>query len=296
VLSSRDAPLQAHVALGGGAAPEGWARHVWGVVRTLQAEGVVVHGVRGTIRSRIPVGAGLSSSAALEVAVAMAVTHGARPAPEVLARAEQLATGVPCGVMDQATVLNGRAGHALLLDCSTGAIDYVPIPAAIGFVVVDTGTRRELADGRYATRRAEVEAAFALAGLSSLDDADPGDVSDPRLRHAVTEQLRVRAAADALRAGDVGSLGAIVEASQSSLRDNFDVSSRALDLACEVARTTPACHGARLVGAGFAGCAIAVVEGGTETDVAGAISERLRARLPRALALGVHAVDAAGES
>ena len=288
VLDSVDLPGRGVVPLAGSSdPPSGWARHVWGVVRTLQQEGVAVRAVRGSIRSAVPVGAGLSSSAALEVAVALAVTGGRVPDPGMLARAEQLATGVPCGVMDQTTVLNGRAGHAILLDCRTRAFEHVPIDARIGFVVVDTGTRRELADGRYAQRRAEVEEAFARSGAPSLDEVDPSIVADRRLAHAVTEHARVREAVAALRSGDVEALGALVSASHASLRDDFEVSSRALDEAVEAAEAHPACTGARLVGAGFAGCVIAVVRGGREADVVAGLDGRR--------AWAVHAVGAAGE-
>jgi len=246
--------------------PEGWARHIWGVARALGD----VHGVRGRVTSTIPPGAGLSSSTALEVVVALALTDGVPPAPEVLQRAEQDATGVPCGVMDQATLLRARAGHALLLDCATGESTDIPIAESIGFVVIDTGTRRELSDGRYAQRRAEVER---------------GDL--PRQRHAETEQGRVFDAVEALRDEDVARLGAILLASHASLRDDFDVSSPALDAAVDLAMVCGA-SGGRLVGAGFAGCVVAVVDAAQETEVVRAVRQR------GLHAWAVHPVDAAG--
>ena len=247
--------------------PDGWARHVWGVARALGD----VRGVSGHITSTILPGAGLSSSTALEVAVALALTDGRRPAPEVLQRAEQDATGVPCGVMDQAALLRSRAGHALLLDCSSGESSDIAIPPAIGFVVVDSATRRELSDGRYAQRRAEVER---------------GDAR--RRRHAESEQERVFEAVEALVDGDVERLGRILLASHASLRDDYEVSSPALDDAVAMARALPGCTGARLVGAGFAGCVIAVVDAERED----AVVRMVRQHGLRAWA--VHAVDAAG--
>ncbi len=241
--------------------------YVDGVVEALREAGRHVRPTRGAIRSRIPVGAGLSSSAALEAAIALAVTVGEPVEPKLLQRAEFLAVGVPCGVMDQTAVLKGRAGHAMQIDCATGAVDHVPIGEGIGFVVIDTGTRRALADGRYAQRRAEVEA---------------GD--SRRLRHVEAEQPRVYAAVDAVRAGDVATLGALVSASHASLRDDFEVSSPELDAAVARAEAHPACTGARLVGAGFAGCVLAIVEKGAEAD--------LCARSETAYA--VRAVDGAG--
>jgi galactokinase len=261
-------------------------------VRTLASEGVPVEGVRGTIRSDIPVGAGLSSSAALEVAIALAVSGGRMPDPAMLARAEQLATGVPCGVMDQTTVLNARSDHAILLDCSTREFEQIPIHPRVGFVVIDTGTRRELADGRYAERRAEVEDAFAATGASRLGELDPAAVGDRRLRHAVSENARVLDAVPALRSGDVDGLGALVSASHASLRDDFEVSSPELDRAVEVVSDHPACTGARLVGAGFAGCVIAVTRASAAENVAAHVVNRL----PSCSAVGVSAVDHAGEA
>lgn len=225
--------------------------HVRGVVRALEEAGADVHRRSGEITSTIPHGAGLSSSTALEVAIALALTDGAKPSPEVLQRAEQLATGVPCGVMDQTAILESRAGHALLLDCSTGAFEHVPVPDHIGFVVIDTGTRRRLTDGRYAQRRAELEAGHPA-----------------RRAHALTEQVRVSAAAHALRAGDIASLGALVSDSHTSLRDDYEVSSEALDAVVDAATQHPWCHGARLVGAGFAGCVLAVVDAAAARDLA----------------------------
>jgi galactokinase len=220
----------------------------------------------------------LSSSAAVTAAIALAVSAGAEITPDLLVRAERLASGVHGGVMDQTAVLEGRAGHAMLLDCASGALEYLPIPESIGFVVIDTGTRRSLTDGRYAQRRAEVEA------------------GEPRrVRHAETEQRRVYEAADALRAGDTVSLGALLDRSHTSLRDDFEVSSPELDLAVEVAREHPSCYGARLVGAGFAGCVLAVVEGPRRAEISDALGRELQGRLPGAAAYAVSATDGAGE-
>ena len=239
-----------------------------GVGAALLEAGIRVERRRGEVSSTIPVGAGLSSSAALEAALALALTDGEIELdPVLLQRAEFLATGVECGVMDQTAVVKGRRGYAMLLDCATGTIEHVRMPDEIAFVVVDTGTRRALADGRYAQRRAEVEA------------GEP-----KRMRHAETEQRRVYDAVDALRAGDVASLGGLLNESQASLRDDFEVSSEVLDRTVEAAVAIPGVHGARLVGAGFAGCVLAVVEKGAESGPL----ERFD------VAYVVHAVDGAG--
>jgi galactokinase len=225
--------------------------HADGVFRALEEAGLPVQPCRGRIRSTIPHGAGLSSSTALEVAIALALTGGTKPPPHVLQRAEQLATGVPCGVMDQTAILESKAGHAILLDCSTGHFEHIAVPDSVGFVVIDTGTRRKLTDGRYAQRRSELEAGHPA-----------------RRAHALTEQGRVSAAAHALRDGDAASLGALVSASHASLRDDYEVSSPALDAAVVRAEAHPSCFGARLVGAGFAGCVLAVVDPAGAADVA----------------------------
>jgi galactokinase len=253
------------------------ARYLAGVLEALRENGYETHALRGEVRSTVPIGAGLSSSAALAAAIALAVTEGAEITPDVLVRAERLASGVPGGVMDQTAVLKARAGHAMLIDCATGAVDHLPIPESVGFVVIDTGTRRQLADGRYAQRRAEVEA---------------GDAR--RVRHAESEQRRVYEAAGALRAADATSLGALLNESHASLRDDFEVSAPELDLAVEVSNEHPSCFGARLVGAGFAGCALAVVEGDPAAP-AEWIERRLGERLPEARSRAVMAMDGAGE-
>ncbi|MEX2393262.1 MAG: galactokinase family protein [Actinomycetota bacterium] len=239
-----------------------------GVIAALREAGTAVVPCSGEIASSIPIGAGLSSSSALACALSFALTGGVHPDPATVLRAEEIATGVPGGLMDQTAILGGRAGHALLLDCATGSVEHVAIPDQIRSVLIDTGTRRRLADGRYAQRRAEVEA---------------GDRK--RVRHAETEQRRVYDAVDALRAADATALGAILTESHRSLRDDFEVSSDALDRAVEIATSVDGCTGARLVGAGFAGCVLAVTEAGAEERVAACFES----------AWVVHAVDGAGE-
>jgi galactokinase len=240
---------------------------VRGVTAALAEAGVESYACEGEITSTIPVGAGLSSSSALAAGLALALSGGVRPTPALLLRAEEIATGVPGGLMDQTAILEGRARHAMLIDCATGSLEHVEIPDGVAFVVIDTGTRRVLADSRYAQRRAEVEA------------GEP-----KRVRHAESEQRRVYDAVDALRAADVSALGALVTESHRSLKDDFEVSSQALDEAVDLVTSVPGCTGARLVGAGFAGCVLAVVEPGAEANVRGRFESTYV----------VHAVDGAG--
>lgn len=242
-----------------------WARYVAGVVAEIRPQ----TGFRGVVSSDLPIGAGLSSSAALEVAVALAL--GAEGSPREIAtrcqRAEQRASGVPCGILDQLTATSGVAGHALLMDCATETTSPVPWPDHLEVVVVHSGQHRTLAGSAYAERRAQCRAAEIEIGplrAASLDDvatlADP--VLRRRARHVVTENQRVIAAVDAARAGDGLRLGALLDASHRSLRDDFDCSTRVVDAAVARLRALPGVHGARMTGGGWGGCVVAVTEPG----------------------------------
>jgi galactokinase len=247
-----------------GVAPP-WARYVAGVV----AATAPAVGFTGTVSSTIPIGAGLSSSAALEVAVALALGFRG-PVDELAVRcqeAEHRATGVPCGIMDQLASAAGVAGHALLIDCTTLAIRPVPIPEGVEVTVVDSGERRPLAGTAYGERRRSCEAAQARIG--PLRDASPEDVdalADPVLRacarHVVTENQRVRDFVAALEAGDLAACGALLAASHASLRDDLRVSTPRLDALVDRLAATPGVFGARLTGGGFGGCAVALSEPG----------------------------------
>ena len=220
-----------------------WARLVAGVVAELRP----VQGFVGRVTTTLPVGAGQSSSAAFEVAVALAL--GADDEPVALARlcqrAERRACGVPCGILDQLTSTSGVAGHALLLDCSTLDVTPVPVPPDIDIVVVHSGEARRLAGSPYAQRRAE-----AVAG------------HERRLRHVRTENQRVLDAAGALRSGDGAALGELFVESHRSLARDFEVSTPKLDALVARLCDTTGVHGARLTGAGFGGCVVAVTDPG----------------------------------
>ena len=206
--------------------------------------------------SDVPPGAGLSSSAALLVAVAAGLEPDLDGAAAALAcqRAEQRATGVQVGVMDQFAAALGRRGHALLLDCATLAYRRVPFPDDLVIAVVDSGVHRSLADTPYNQRRHEAE-----SGMPK------------RRRHVESEVERVRAFAAALDAGERGPLGELLKASHRSLRDDFEVSTPAVDALVERAWAAPGCLGARIMGAGFGGSVLALLESGAEAGFAAAL-------------------------
>jgi galactokinase len=271
-------------------AVSGWAAYVAGVVWALRLPGFA--GADIAVASDVPVGAGLSSSAALECAVALALADlsgratddpGRAALASICMRAENDFVGVPTGGMDQQVSLRARAGHAMLLDCRTGRTRQVPFdPAADGLalLVVDTAAPHRLVDGQYAQRRRAVEDAARQLGVTSLRDVkdvpakwDPS-LDDPllqrRARHVVTEIGRVRAAVSALDAGDVKALGPLLDASHRSLRDDFEVSSVELDSVVDAARDAGAL-GARMVGGGFGGSALVLCESGAVDAIARAV-------------------------
>lgn len=244
----------------------GWARHVAGVVAEVRpSEGLV-----GTVTTTLPVGGGLSSSAALGVGIALALRPDVTDAltiAQIAQRAEHRATGVPCGIMDQLAVAGGRAGHALLIDCGALVVEPVPLPDDLDVVVVHSGQARRLEGSPYGERAAQCRAAEAVIG--PLREAGPGTevaITDPvvraRARHVLGENARVRAAVDALRVRDLALLGALLQASHASLRDDFAVSTPVLDTLVGRLVATPGVLGARLTGAGFGGCVVAVAEPG----------------------------------
>jgi galactokinase len=242
-----------------------WARYVAGVVVEVRP----TEGATGTVSTTLPVGAGLSSSAALEVAVALALGFGGSPVELALAcqRAEHAASGVPSGIMDQLASAAGVAGSALLIDCTTLERTAVPLPEGVEVVVVHSGEARALAGSAYAERRQQCEAAEAQIGPLRTATPDAVEaIADPllrrRARHVVTENARVREAAAALTAGDVVAAGRAMAASHTSLRDDFEVSTPALDRLVDELAATDGVLGARLTGAGFGGCVVALARPG----------------------------------
>jgi galactokinase len=247
-----------------------WARYVAGVVAELRPD----EGLVGAVDTALPVGAGLSSSAALEVAVALALGFAGSvlELAQLCQRAEQRASGVPCGIMDQLASAAGVDGHALRIDCTSLAVDPVPVPEDLEVVVVDSGQRRELAKSAYAERAAACRTAQSEIGmLATATVADVDRIADVtvrrRARHVVTENQRVRDFVAALVTGDRTALGAAMAGSHTSLRDDLEVSTPVLDDLVAALTRLDGVIGARLTGAGFGGCVVALVERGTEVDL-----------------------------
>ena len=242
-----------------------WARYLVGVAAQLQ----LTPGFDGEITSDLLVGAGLSSSASLVVALALALGFDgpSKDLVEVAHQAEHRATGVAGGRMDQLAVVLGQEGHALLIDFSTGAVEPTPLPPDAEIVVVPSGEHRSLEDSAYNARHDDCVRATARIGpLAQATVADVATLDDPvlrkRARHVVTENERVRVTAAALAAGDLATVGAAMDAGHASLRDDYEVSTATLDELVTHLRSRPGVWGARLTGAGFGGCAVALTEPG----------------------------------
>jgi galactokinase len=257
-----------------------WADYPRGVAWALKERGFELQGMEAVLSSSVPVGSGLSSSAAIEVAFGYAwqLLSGFELELRELAltcqRAENGYVGVNCGILDQMASAMGAEGHARLLDCRTLESELVPMPDGIAVVVADTKVRRQLASSEYNVRRAQCEQAVEilgeyLPGIRALRDVSseelerfkghlPGIVYQ-RARHVVADNERVLAAADALRDGDVVQVGELMRACHISLRDDYEVSSPELDVLAEAAWEVAGCYGARLTGAGFGGCTVSLV-------------------------------------
>ena len=255
----------------------GWENYIIGVIWAINADNPVTHGMDILVDGRVPLGAGLSSSAALECSVAYAINElfGFELSLEYLARATQKAendfVGMPCGIMDQSVSLMAREGFALLLDCRDLTTRQIPFDLAsndLELLVVDTRAHHALVDGGYATRRAACESVAMKLNVPSLRDLSLEALHSSkdkltqteffRARHAVTEMQRVLDAVVALEQKDFSLFGALINSSHASLRDDYEVSCPELDLAVETAQKEGAL-GSRMVGGGFGGSAIALV-------------------------------------
>ena len=254
----------------------GWGEYIRGVAWALQGAGYHLAGWEGVMTSEIPIGAGLSSSAAVEMAAAkaFALVGGWRFDPPAMAqigqRAENQWVGANTGIMDQMISATGRADHALLIDCRDLSTEQVRLPTENVFVVMDTATRHAHTDSGYNKRREECEAAAEFFAVSHLRDVDMEtfrsradkmpEILRCRARHIITENARVLEAVQALRQGDSLKMGRLMNASHASLRDDFEVTNRELNVMVEISQDQSGCFGARMTGGGFGGSAVALVE------------------------------------
>jgi galactokinase len=260
-------------------APGDWSAYVRGVVAGCQAHGLSPPAFDAVVVSTVPLGGGLSSSASLEVATATLVEamtdRSLDPVAKALLcqQAEHEYAGVPCGILDQFTTIFARSGQLLLLDCTAQVAKPIPLAdAGVGVLIVNTNVRHELSDGEYGRRRGQCADAANALGVQLLREVDAGQVAASaeqlgplltrRARHVVTENDRVVAAAQAARTSDWPAFGQLMVASHASLRDDYEVSCRELDLLVELATELGArdgVYGARLTGGGFGGCVVCLV-------------------------------------
>jgi galactokinase len=258
-----------------------WSDYVRGVQIQLANAGVVVPGAEMLIDGQVPIGAGLSSSAALEVASALALldvsggTLDRVALAKLCQRAENEFVGAPCGIMDQFASANGRAGHAMLLDCRSLNVTYVPVHESLALIICNTMVKHSIGAGEYGKRRAQCEECLRLfqsfrPEVRSLRDvtaedlqrhgAALADVLFRRAKHVITENARVLAAAEAFKRNDFEQVGQLMYESHASLRDDYEVSCAELDLMVDIARSIPGVYGSRMTGGGFGGCTISLVE------------------------------------
>jgi galactokinase len=276
-----------------------WCDYVLGVAAVLQQVGATIHGANVLVRGEVPIGAGLSSSAALEVASALAFMslNGAIfPMPQVAKlcqRAENTFVGARVGIMDQFVSCLGKAGHALLLDCRSLEFKLIPVPDNVRLVICNTMVKHENAGGEYNRRREECD-----LGVKALSKRHPGiralrDVSLPQLQedvdelppiiyqrclHVVGENQRVQESATALSSGDLPRFGELMKASHLSLRDLYQVSCPELDAMVEAAEGLPGWWGGRMTGGGFGGCTVNLVNAPDAESFAQQIAERYRSK------------------
>ncbi|MDP1544479.1 MAG: galactokinase [Anaerolineales bacterium] len=275
----------------------GWIEYAKGVANELLKAGYPLNGFDAVMTGDVPRGAGLSSSAAVELAIARAfaaVSNFEWDAPKMARlaqKAENEWVGVNCGIMDQMASAACREGHALFLDCRSLEIQHAPLPKGVSVVILDTSTRRGLVESAYNERRSQCEEAARWFGVQALRDVSIdefntkikselglSEVALKRARHIITENARVLEAMEVMKAGSVKRLGELFNASHASLRDDFEVTNDALNIMVTCAQEQDGCFGARMTGAGFGGCAVALVEEKKAEAFANAVASAYRRR------------------
>lgn len=274
---------------------DGWEEYPKGIAYILQEAGYILNGFDAVMTGDVPRGAGLSSSAAVELAVAraFAVASGFKwdaPTMAKLAqKAENTWVGMNCGIMDQMASAACKKDHAMFLDCRSLEIQYAPLPKNVSIVILDTSTRRGLVDSAYNERRAQCEEAARWFGVKALRDVSVeefnksakdglNEITLKRARHIITENARVLEALSVMQTGDVKRLGELFNASHDSLRDDFEVTNHELNMMVDCAREQTSCYGARMTGAGFGGCAVALVQEGNAGEFVKAVLAAYRQR------------------
>ncbi len=254
-----------------------WTRYPRGVMWLLADKGYPLKGFNMVLGSEIPIGAGVSSSAAVEMAILEAllaylgVTLFSQAEKALMGvEVEHRFVGIPCGVMDQMASASGDPGHALLIDCRSLETSPVPVPPEAAVMVMDTAKKRGLVDSEYGLRRQQCEEGARILGVDALRDVEVADLAVAlpklppvirrRVHHVVTEDDRTLRAVEALKAGDLVLTGRLFNQSHASLRDDYEVSVRELDVMVELAQAQAGCYGARMSGGGFGGCAVALVD------------------------------------
>lgn len=272
-----------------------WVEYLAGTAWVLQQQGYIIPGANVWMAGEVPIGAGLSSSAAVEMAIArtfMALTNQPWDGPQMALlgqKAENQWVQVNCGIMDQMISACGKTGHALQIDCRTLQTQNIPLPPELSVIVMDTMTRRELSQSSYNNRRAECEAAARQLSVASLRDLSLAQFQakasclptllQQRARHVISENERVLEASQAMQYNNAQALGKILDASHESLRIDFEVCNNALNIMVEIARKQEGCYGARMTGAGFGGCAIALVDQTCTSDFVTHVSQEYKAAM-----------------
>lgn len=272
-----------------GRAEHAWHDYIRGTSWALAQQGFPLQGWEGVMGSDVPIGAGLSSSAATEMVItrAFAAATGWDWQPARMAQvgnfAEKQWVGIQSGIMDQMVSAGAKKGHALWLDCRSLAVEHIPLPADLRVAVLDTSTRRGLVGSAYDERVQQCCNAARLLGATSLREVDEAtftrrqgeldELTRKRARHVISENARVLEAVQALRTDRLQEFGLILNASHASLRDDYQVSSPALDQIVESARQAPGCLGARMTGAGFGGCAVAALRADAVEDFSSSVRQ-----------------------
>jgi len=276
-----------------------WSDYVRGVAGVLESSEYQLRGADLAIMSQVPLGSGLSSSAALEVATASALLGNSEISvdPTTVAKlcqkAEHVYAEMRCGIMDQFISCHGRAGHALMLDCRSLEFKFLPVPSHVRLMVCNTMVKHEHASGGYNTRRRECEEGWralaqVLPGIHALRDVTLAELEQnldrlspviyKRVRHVVTENDRVKKAANALETGDIAEFGRLMANSHHSLRDDYEVSTTELNLMVELATSQEGVYGARMTGGGFGGCTISLVDAAHAEKVQQRLEQNYKAR------------------